>query len=68
MTNWQKVYDDQSNHRANIVLDVLTDFGLQPVLVNKQDTAYQFGRFEVHVAADHVMRAIKIIKDDINFE
>ncbi|MGL1886593.1 MAG: hypothetical protein OCD76_08775 [Reichenbachiella sp.] len=68
MTNWEKVYADRSDHRANIVLAVLKDFGLQPVLVNKQDAAYQLGNFEVHVAADEVIRAIKIIKDDIKFE
>ncbi|UXP33493.1 DUF2007 domain-containing protein [Reichenbachiella agarivorans] len=67
MSDWQKVYSDRNEYRANIVVAVLEDFGLQPVLVNKKDTAYQLGNFEVHVAPDHVIRAIKIIKDDINF-
>lgn len=68
MTDWQKVYSDTNEYRANIVVSVLEDFGIQPVLVNKKDAAYQFGHYEVHVASDCVIRAIKIIKDDINFK
>jgi len=68
MNNWQKVYSDNQGYRAEIVKAVLEDSGLQPVLVNKKDTSYHFGQFEVFVAPDHVMRAIKIIEDDIKFE
>ena len=68
MSNWQKVYEDTSGHRAEIVKAVLEDKDLNPVLVNKKDSAYQFGQFEVHVAPDNVLRAIKTIKDEINFE
>lgn len=67
MTDWQKVYSDNNEYRANIVVSVLEDFGIQPVLVNKKDAAYQLGHYEVHVASDYVIRAIKIIKDDIKF-
>ncbi|PIB37028.1 hypothetical protein BFP72_17270 [Reichenbachiella sp. 5M10] len=68
MTDWQKVYSDRTEYRANIVVSVLEDKGIQPVLINKKDAAYQLGQFEVHVVADDVIRAIKIIKDDIKFE
>lgn len=68
MDNWQKIYTDAKQHRAEIVQAVLADSGLHPVIVNKQDGAYRFGNYEVHVPADDVIRAIKIIKDDIKFE
>ncbi|MEO9965583.1 MAG: hypothetical protein ABJF11_07340 [Reichenbachiella sp.] len=68
MSNWQKVFSDKHEYRADIVLAVLKDSGLQPVMVNKKDAAYQFGYFEVLVAPDHVLRAIKIIENDIKFE
>lgn len=68
MDNWQKIFSDGRQHRAEIVLAVLADSGLRPVIVNKQDAAYRFGQYEVHVPADDVIRAIKIIKDDIQFE
>ncbi len=68
MSNWQKVYADGREHRAEIVLAVLKDAGLQPVMVNKKDRSYQWGLFEVHVSADDVIKALKIINDDIQFE
>lgn len=68
MSNWQKVFSDKNEYRAEIVIAVLQDSGLQPVMVNKKDAAYQFGYFEVLVAPDHVLRAIKIIENDIEFK
>lgn len=55
-------------YRAEIVKAVLDDIGLSPVIVNKQDSAYQFGFYEVHVAPENVIRAIKIINEEIRFE
>lgn len=68
MSNWQKVFSDKLEYRAGIVIAVLRDFGMSPVLVNKQDAAYQFGQFEVLVSPSDVLRAIKIIENDIKFE
>jgi len=65
MSNWQRVYSDRTEYRAEIVKAVLEDHHLQPVIVNKKDSTYHLGQFEVHVAPDNVMKAIKIIKDDI---
>ena len=67
MVEWQKVYQDPQQYRAEIVKDILVDHDLDPVLVDKKDSAYQFGHFEIHVAADHVMRALKIIDEEIKF-
>tara|TARA_Y100001949_G_C15859202_1_gene274224 strand:+ start:446 stop:649 length:204 start_codon:yes stop_codon:yes gene_type:complete len=67
MVEWQKVYQDSQQYRAEIVKSILEEHDLDPVLVDKKDSAYQFGHFEVHVAADHVMRALKIINEEIRF-
>ncbi|MFC2186602.1 hypothetical protein [Peijinzhouia sedimentorum] len=56
-------------HRAEIVKAVLEDSGLMPVVVNKQDSLYNnFGNYEVLVKTDEVLKAMKIITDDILFE
>mgnify|MGYP000162127974 CR=1 FL=1 len=68
MDNWKSVYEDKLEYRATIVRDVLTDRGMDPVLMSKQDSAYNFGYYEVLVAPDHILRAIKIINDEIKFE
>ncbi len=70
-SKWQKVYTTDQKYRAEIVRAVLEDRGMHPVIVDKQDQAYQithWGPVEVHVAPEHVLRAMKIIQDDILFE
>jgi hypothetical protein len=68
MDKWQKVYASDLPYRAEIVKGVLAENDLNPVLINKKDTVYQIGNYEVHVAPEDVLKAIKIIKDDICFE
>lgn len=68
MAEWQKVYEDSVSYRAEIVKAILKDHNMNPVLISKKDSAYQLGYFEVHVQPDEVLKAIKIIKEEINFE
>lgn len=68
MVKWQKVFTSDLPYRAEIVRAVLEENGLSPVLINKKDTLYQIGHYEVHVVPEDVLKAIKIIKDDICFE
>lgn len=69
MSAWQKVYSDNLEHRVSIVKSVLNDLGIKSVIVNKNNSAFNnFGHFELHVESENVIRSIKIIQDDINFE
>ncbi len=68
MRDWQPIYSDNREYRVDIVKAVLDDHGFSPVKVNKQVSQHGFGNFEIFVAPDFVMRAIKIIKEEINFE
>lgn len=68
MRDWQAVFKDTREYRADIVKAVLEDRELSPVKVNKKVSAYGLGNFEIFVAPDHVLRAIKIIKEEIKFE
>lgn len=66
---WQKIYSDALEHRVHIVRDVLNDHGINSVIINKKNSAYNnFGLFELQVTPDNVIRAIKIITDDISFK
>ena len=69
MAKWQKIFSSFHAYQAEIVKDVLEDRGMNPVMINKKDSAYDnFGLHEVHVNSDEVMRALKIIENDINFK
>ena len=68
MKNWKTVYKTEKLYQAQIVKDYLQDKELQPIIVDKKDSAYQLGFYEIVVTVDEVMRAIKLIEDDIKFE
>ena len=66
---WQKVFSDELEYRVQIVSDVLDNHGINSVIINKKNSAYNnFGHFELRVTSDNVIRAIKIITDDISFK
>ncbi|MGB3619550.1 MAG: DUF2007 domain-containing protein [Catalinimonas sp.] len=67
MKNWHRVYSSQQSYRTEIVRAVLEDAGFSPVVVNKQDSSYLFGFQEVYVPPEHVLRAVKMIEDEIDF-
>lgn len=67
MAEWQRIYQDQQQYRAEIVKAILEDHDLDPVLVDKKDSAYHFGYYEIHVSADQVIRALRIINEEIKF-
>ena len=68
MGKWQKVFSAPEAYKAEIVKDILESNGLNPVIVNKKDSAYtNLGQFEVHVAADEVIKSLNIIENDVNF-
>lgn len=69
MKNWVKVYDSRQAYRAEIVKTALADKDYKPVILNKKDTAYDiFGQYEVHVAPEFAIQALKLIEDEIKFE
>ncbi|MFW5759823.1 MAG: hypothetical protein ACOCXH_02450 [Cyclobacteriaceae bacterium] len=42
---------------------------IMAVVVNKSNSMYKmFGKYEVHVAPEHLLKALKITEDDISFK
>lgn len=68
MRDWQKVYHDNLGYRAEIIRSILENNGLNPVLLSKKDSSIQFGHYEVLVSPEHVIKALKLINEDIKFE
>lgn len=67
-SNWQKVYTTDLQYRAEIVKAILKEHNIDAFIIDKQDSVYHFGYFEVYVAKEQVLVAIKIIEDGIDFE
>lgn len=69
MTKWIKVFASKREHKIEIVKDILADEEIDSVIMNKKDSAYNiFGNYELHVSAENVVRALRIIENDIRFE
>jgi len=69
MKNWTKVFSSKAEYKVEIVKDVLADKGFEPVIVNKKDTAYNiFGEYEVYVAPELTVLALRVIENDIKFK
>ena len=68
MNNWQKVYTTSNSHQAEIVKGVLESHSIPAVVLNRKDSSYLFGYFDVLVSAEDASAALKIVADEISFE
>ncbi len=69
MSKWSKVYESKMPYRAEIVKDILDQKGINAIIMDKKDSAYDiFGQLEVHVNVESVLNALKIIENDIKFK
>ncbi len=68
MSSWQTIFKTTNAHQAEIVKAVLQDLDIQSVIVNKKDSSYLFGQIELRVENENVIKSLKIIEEDINFE
>jgi hypothetical protein len=66
--NWIKIFTSINFYQAEIVKQVLTEHGIDTVLINKQDSSHRnFGHIEVYIHQDNFSRAIEImILNEIN--
>jgi hypothetical protein len=67
MSTWQTIYKSSLEHQVAIVRDVLAGADISAVIIDKKDHNYNMGVFEVRVNQEHVLRAIKLIQDEIDF-
>ena len=68
MSNWISVYTTPVAHRAEIVKAILEEEGLNPVIINKKDSSYKFGYYDVLVVEEESVDAANLIRDEIEFE
>jgi hypothetical protein len=61
---WINVYSSKDYYKVEIVQAVLTDNGINSVIIKKQDSSYLFGYIELHVHPDDSIRAIQLIESE----
>jgi hypothetical protein len=65
---WQKIYESSFRHRVDIVKAFLYDQDILAVVINKKDSSYKFGTFQLMVDRNDVIRAMTLIDKNIRFE
>ncbi|MBR6082615.1 MAG: DUF2007 domain-containing protein [Salinivirgaceae bacterium] len=60
--DWQLVYSAKSVVEAEMRRAILESAGLEPIVMNKQDSSYLFGDVEVYVSNEQFERAVEILK------
>ncbi|TAH22730.1 MAG: hypothetical protein EAZ08_00410 [Cytophagales bacterium] len=66
--DWVLVYESPNEVRVEIVRTVLEDSQIPVVLMDKKDSSYQFGSYQLYVNQQFITEATKIIKHDLEFE
>jgi hypothetical protein len=66
--NWIKIYTSINFYQAEIVKQVLTEHGIDTVMLNKQDSSHRnFGHIEVYIHQSNFSAAIELmILNEIN--
>jgi hypothetical protein len=62
--NWTKVYTTSDPIKAELSKQLLEENGIEAVLLNKQDSSYQFGEVQVLVPELDSQIAQKLLSDN----
>ncbi len=65
--NWSKVFESQHQHQAQIIHDYLIEKNIASVILNKKDSNYHWGRYELYVNPNESEIVKNIIAHDISF-
>ena len=66
MVKWTKIYSSSLQHEAELVKMVLVGEGVFATIINKQDTSYHFGEYEVYINERDTETATQIINENVN--
>ena len=58
-----KIFGYTEEIKCEMARQILDDEGIDSVVLNKKDRAYQFGEIELYVMRDNVIRAKRILKE-----
>lgn len=64
--DWQLVYSTDKPYKAELVRCMLEESGVEPIIMNKQDSSYMFGEIEVYVHPDQYEQALNTVKSSEN--
>ncbi len=62
-SNWEKVHEEYDFFRAELLKNFLVEENsIEAVVMNKQISGYNLGRFEIHVLKENLEKAKELIE------
>jgi hypothetical protein len=61
--DWVKIYSSSKQYEVEIISGMLEENGIESVIMNKQDSIYLFGEYELYVMRDEILRAKTLIQN-----
>jgi hypothetical protein len=68
MNDWETVFETNVLVRVEIVKGVLENEGIEVIVLNKKDSSYLIGTYELKVRQEQALKAINTINNEIKFE
>lgn len=59
--DWILIYETNKEFESEIIRGMLAEHEIEAFIINKQDSAYLFGNFELYVMRNDVMKAKTLI-------
>lgn len=60
-SDWVNIYESNKSYEVEIIKGMLLENEIEALIVNKQDSIYLFGEFELYVLRDNVIKAKSLI-------
>jgi hypothetical protein len=61
--DWVVIFTSGKQYEIEMISGMLSEHDIESVIVNKQDSAYLFGEFELYVNRDEILRAKTLIQN-----
>lgn len=62
MSGWEKILETSLSHRAAMIRGLLEDNNIPVVVLNKQDSSYLFGYYEIYVPAAYFIQGLIVLE------
>jgi Flp pilus assembly CpaF family ATPase len=62
--NWVKIFESPDQVKVGILKQLMEDYDIEAVMVNKKDSMYNFGEVELYVNATKAVRAHHLISSN----
>ncbi|MDX1477318.1 MAG: DUF2007 domain-containing protein [Saprospiraceae bacterium] len=64
VADWVRVYRSEEEYQAVLIRELLENYDLHPVLMDRKDDEFRIGYAEVYVAPEESERARQIIEEN----